>query len=83
MGSIVSPQSRGGCDVNLCVRGCYRPVDVVCGARLVSQIGLCASLRVLGVVVGSQWRGGGWLNAHFFVILFYAVEYDVVISFWK
>jgi hypothetical protein len=40
-------------------------------------------LRVLGVVVGSQWRGGGWLNARFFVILFYAVEYDVVISFWK
>ena len=34
-------------------------VDAVCGARLVSEIGLCVSRRVLGVVGGSHWPGGG------------------------
>jgi hypothetical protein len=65
MGSAVSPQSRGGCYVNLSVRGyatCH--VDAVCGDRLVSWVGLCVSRKPKGV--GCCWgftlQGGGWLG---------------------
>ena len=37
-------------------------MDAVCGARLVSEIGLCVSRRVFGVIGGSQWpQGAGWV----------------------
>jgi hypothetical protein len=57
-------------------------MDAVCGARLVSEIGLCVSRRVLGVVGGSQWPGAASWVLVSSVYLFFAFEYHVVLSVW-
>jgi hypothetical protein len=54
-------------------------VDAVCGARLVSEIGLCVSRRVLGVVGGSQWPGAaGWV---LFLWYFYSLLLNIMLCF--
>ena len=58
-------------------------VDAVCGARLVSEIGLCVSRTVLGVFDGgSQWPGAASWVLVSSVFLFFAFEYHVVLSVW-
>jgi hypothetical protein len=69
MGSVASPQSRGGCDVYLCVRICCRP----CRCCLWGLLGELNRFVCMSEGAGGSWEftiaGRGRLGLCFFSII--------------